>query len=210
MGDALTPPPAPTLSDEELMELAASAPVPSSDEMASMAAAAATALPLAGTHGAQLPDAMGDEHVSVATAPAVPHRARRLRIKSWGIRLATLLVTLALFAGGLALGALAFDRSQPPAPTVGDLSTGGVAAPRRRQGARGRPGHEQLRFAPLRGERRPVPAARRRDPELEHAGSDVGADPRDHAGRATVRRPRSSSPAARRRVTRWSSTSSST
>ena len=98
------------------MALAASAPIPSSDEIASMAAAAATALPLAGTHGAQLPDAMGDEHASVATAPAVPHRARRMRIKSWGIRLATLLVTLALFAGGLALGALAFDRSQPPAP----------------------------------------------------------------------------------------------
>jgi hypothetical protein len=129
VGDALARPPAPPLSDEELMELAASAPVPSSDEMASMAAAAATALPLAGTHGAQLPDAMGDEHASVATAPAVPHRARRLRIKSWGIRLGTLLITLALFAGGLALGALAFDRSQPPAPTVGDPSTGGVSAP---------------------------------------------------------------------------------
>jgi hypothetical protein len=122
-------PPAPALSDEELVALAASAPVPSADEMASMAAATAMALPLSGAHGAPLSDPTNDLEGSAATAPAVPRRSRRLRIKSWAIRLATLVFTLALFAGGLALGALAFDRSQPPPPNVGDPSTGGVAAP---------------------------------------------------------------------------------
>ena len=118
----------PALSDEELVALAASAPVPSADELAGMAAAAAAAVPLAG-HGAHLPDAADDPEGSVATASAVDRPRRRARIRSWAVRLATLLIALALFAGGLALGALAFDRSQPPPPNVGDPSTGGVAAP---------------------------------------------------------------------------------
>ncbi len=121
-------PPPPVLSEEELVTLAASAPVPSADEIATLAAATAAALPPAG-HGTMFPGAVDDPGGGVATAPAAEGPRRRTRIRSWGIRLATLLVTLALFAGGLALGAAAFQRSQPPPPNVGDPSTGGVTAP---------------------------------------------------------------------------------
>ena len=125
--DPMTPePPMPALSEEESLALAASAPTPTSDEIASLAAATATALPLSGAYGKVPWETTVDPEGSAAT---VTHRSRRIRIRSWAVRLATLGVTVVLFAGGVALGGLAFDRSQPPAPTVGDPSTGGVEAP---------------------------------------------------------------------------------
>ena len=120
-------PAVPALSEEELLALAASAPTPSSDEIASLAAATATALPLSGAHGKAPWETTVDPEGTAATRSR--RRSRRIRIRSWVVRLATFGLTVALFAGGVALGGLAFDRSQPPPPAVGDPSTGGVAAP---------------------------------------------------------------------------------
>ncbi len=129
MTDVPAEPPVPAPSEEELLALAASAPPPSSDEIASLAAAAATALPLSGAHGKAPWDTADDPEGTAAAAPLVTRPGRRIRIKSWAVRLATFAFTVALFAGGVALGGLAFDRSQPPPPNVGDPSTGGVATP---------------------------------------------------------------------------------
>ncbi len=129
MADGPADPPAPALSEEELLALAANAPTPSSDEIASLAAAAATALPLSGAHGKAPWETANDPEGTAATAALGTRPSRRIRIKSWVVRLATFGLTVALFAGGVALGGLAFDRSQPPPTAVGDPSTGGVAAP---------------------------------------------------------------------------------
>ena len=97
-----------------------------------MAAATAVALPLAGTHGAQLPDGMGerarqrrDGARRSASGSADAHQ--ELGGSAWP----TLLVTLALFAGGLALG-VARLRPQPAAAPRPSATRRPAASPPRR------------------------------------------------------------------------------
>jgi len=128
-GDPVAEPAPPPLSEEELIAQAAAAPTPSADEIAALATAAATAVPFSGTHGARPSDVTSGSDGSAATASAIPRPSRRTRFRGLLTRIATLVLSAAFLGAGIALGVMAFDRTQPPPPAVGDASTGGVAAP---------------------------------------------------------------------------------
>jgi hypothetical protein len=99
---------------------------PSAEELAALAAATAAAIPMPR-------DVAGEEAAQVQAAAEAAHAkrtsGRRVRVGRFFVRMATFALTLALLASGVALGAAAFQRTQPPPVTVGDASTGGVAAP---------------------------------------------------------------------------------
>ena len=100
----------------------ATAPVPTAEEIAALAAATAAAMPL-GLH-----DPVRPANDAETVAQEVTQR-RRLRIKGWMFRLASFVVVFSLFILGIGIGMAAFDRSQTAPPALGDPATGGVAAP---------------------------------------------------------------------------------
>jgi hypothetical protein len=117
-------PPTPQPTPEEIAAMVASAPPATPEEIAALATAAETALPLVVVAPqAQAPAA------PTATEPAKPRRMRRPHLHGWMVKLVTSLFALALFVGGISFGQLVFQRTQAPAPLVGDPSTGGVPTP---------------------------------------------------------------------------------
>jgi len=117
-----------SLSPEELVAQAANAPVPTAEELASLAAATAVAVP----HSAIPAPVLTDEDAAEAVTTEAAKKARpgrRAHVLRWGARLLTFAITIALFVGGVALGSALFERTQPPPPVVGDPSTGGVPTP---------------------------------------------------------------------------------
>lgn len=124
--DTVATPAPPLPSPEELAAIAATAPIPTADELAAMAAAVEVAAPLPGVGD---PDTTFDDAMAAAAEPAKPVHTRRRRIRGWMFRLVTSLFALALFVGGVAIGATAYQRIQPPPPVVGDPSTSSVQTP---------------------------------------------------------------------------------
>lgn len=130
--EPLTPePPAPTEAPppptaEELAALAASATAPTAEELAALAAAVEVAEPLPGVG---IIDTSPDDLEPIPAGPLKPARTRRRRLRGWLSKLATSMFALALFAGGMALGVMTYQRTQPPPQVVGDPSTGGVPTP---------------------------------------------------------------------------------
>lgn len=98
---------------------------PSADELAALAAATAAAIPM--PRDVQAEEAAQGQ--AAADAQAKRTLGHRVRVGRFFVRMAAFGLTLALLASGVALGAAAFQRTQPPPVTVGDASTGGVAAP---------------------------------------------------------------------------------
>ena len=103
--------------------MVAAAPTPTADELASLAAEAGAALPL----GPIVVEPAPTDAVPAETAPPKPQHTRRRRLRGWGLKLVTTLVSFALFVGGIAFGMNVYNRVQPPPPLIGDPSTGGVA-----------------------------------------------------------------------------------
>jgi hypothetical protein len=102
----------------------ATAPAPTADELAALVAAAEAALPIGPM------DAHADAEAEQAAADAAgAHKRRHFGVGVILMRLASLAFTLLLLAGGGAIGAAIFQRTQPPPVLVGDVSTGGVDAP---------------------------------------------------------------------------------
>jgi hypothetical protein len=115
-------------SAEELATMAASAPVPTADEIAGLAAATAAATPLPGLHASGDADESTEESRAAEEAAGKKTRRRR-RIRAWILQLAVVAFAIALFVGGLALGGAVYQRVQPPPTQVGETATGGIAAP---------------------------------------------------------------------------------
>ena len=106
--------------------MAASATAPTAEELAALAAAVEVAEPLPGVG---IIDTSPDDLEAIPAGPLKPARTHRRRLRGWLLKLATSLFALALFAGGMALGVMTYQRTQPPAQVVGDPSTGGVPTP---------------------------------------------------------------------------------
>lgn len=70
-----------------------------------------------------------DDEVETPAAPVVERPRRRVKVIAGVLRLLRFAIAVALFAGGVALGVMTFQRMVPPAPVVGDVSTGGVETP---------------------------------------------------------------------------------
>jgi hypothetical protein len=103
----------------------ATAPAPTADELAALVAAAEAAMPI----GLADPHADADAEQAAAEAAGAKHKRRHFGVGVILMRLASLAMTLLLLAGGGAIGAAIFQRTQPPPILVGDVSTGGVDAP---------------------------------------------------------------------------------
>jgi hypothetical protein len=117
----------PAMAPDPALDAAAvaAAPAPTADELAALVAAAEAAVPI-GTV-----DPIGDsaEEQAAADAAGAKHKRHRFGIGVIILRLASLAFTLLLLAGGAAIGAAVFQRTQPPPILVGDVSTGGIDAP---------------------------------------------------------------------------------
>jgi hypothetical protein len=75
----------------------------------------------------EAPPIVVDEAAPVA--PVVERPRRRVKVIAGVLRILRFAIAVALFVGGVALGVMTFQRMAPPAPVVGDVSTGGVETP---------------------------------------------------------------------------------
>lgn len=121
--DAADPAPAadPALDAEAI----AAAVAPTADEMAALVAATEAAMPI----GLADPAAAAEAEQAAAEAAGAMHKRRHFGLGVLLMRLASFAFTLLLLAGGGAIGAAIFQRTQPPPILVGDISTGGIDAP---------------------------------------------------------------------------------
>jgi len=113
-------------ADALTASMAVSHEPPTADQLAALAAATAAAIPAPRQVEAEDPAVV---QAAAEAAQAKRTSGRRVRVGRFFVRMATFALTLALLASGIALGVAAFQRTQPPPVTVGDASTGGVAAP---------------------------------------------------------------------------------
>ena len=97
------------------------------EDLASLSAAAHAARPIPRPLVPEPGEADGASGSTDGTKGTPRVRGRRVNLVL--TRIGLFVLTLVLFAGGVALGVTAFERTRPAPQLVGDLSTGGIVAP---------------------------------------------------------------------------------